>query len=171
MDATVKVKLQQSYYRSGQALRVAGVWGSKILRQPACKGGQVVSLTLRPLLLPQEIFLALIYFRVWVETRAAVRPGGLCKWKNLMTPSEIEPTTTSCPTLCSQLKQQQQFLNAVRYVYHCVHVFHLLHHLPEHDRLSVSLISSVCNWSGVCCIALASIVAGLRHWHANKRDR
>jgi hypothetical protein len=39
----LKVRVKQSLYRSGQALRVPKVWGSEILRQPAHEGGKVVS--------------------------------------------------------------------------------------------------------------------------------
>ena len=55
----VKVKVKQSHYRPGQALRVPGVWDSKISRQSADDGGKVVILTHRPPL-PQEIFLVFI---------------------------------------------------------------------------------------------------------------
>jgi len=59
------IRVKQPHYRSGQALRVPGGWGSQISRQSAYEGGKVVSPTHRPPLPPKETFLVLISVREW----------------------------------------------------------------------------------------------------------
>ena len=64
------VRVKQSHYRPGNALRVPGGWDSQISRQSAHDGGKVVSPMYR-----------LISVRGWVNPRAIVRLEGLCQWK------------------------------------------------------------------------------------------
>ena len=97
-----QIKVRQSHYRPGEALRVPGGWGSQISRQSALEGGNVVCHTHRPPL-SQEILLVLICVRGWVDPKAIVQPEGLCQWKIPMTPTGIEPVTFQIVAQC--LKQ------------------------------------------------------------------
>ena len=92
--------VKQSLDRPGQSLRVPGVWYSQISWHSAHEGRKVVSPTHQPPLPPQEIFLVLISFRVWVDPRAIAQPEGLCHWKIPVTPSGIEPAAFRLVAQC-----------------------------------------------------------------------
>jgi hypothetical protein len=63
-----KVKIKQSHYRPGQALRVPGGWGSQITRQSALRTGR---------LYPRKYS----WYSFLLEAESTPEPEGLCQWK------------------------------------------------------------------------------------------
>ena len=85
----VKVKVKQSHYRPGQALRVPGGWGSPYFQTVGTWRWQGCQPYAPAAFIPQEIFLVFICVSGRIDPRAIVRPEGLCQWKIPMTPSGI----------------------------------------------------------------------------------
>jgi hypothetical protein len=87
------VKVKQSHYRPGEALRVPGGWGSQISRQSAYEGGKVVSPTNGSPLPPRNYS----WYSFLLEVEST--PGPYCGRKDYVnknipvTPSGIEPAT------------------------------------------------------------------------------
>ena len=107
------VKVQQSHYKLGQALRVPGGWGSQISRPSVHEGGEVVSPTHRPPLSPRKNSWYSFLLEAKSTPGALVRPEGLNQWKIPMTPSEIEPATFRLVAQClNQLRHITTVLTA-----------------------------------------------------------
>jgi len=103
----LEVKVQQSHYRPGHALRVPGGWGSQIAGQLAHEGGNVSPTHSRPL--PRRKY---YWYSFLLEAESTPGPyfwpEGLYQWKIPVTPLEIKPTT---------FRLVAQSLNELR---HCV---------------------------------------------------
>jgi hypothetical protein len=79
MPIVLQLKVKQSLYRLGQALRASGSWGCQISRQSAHEDGKIVSPTGRPPLHTQEISLVLISVRGLGDPIVRVWPEGICQ--------------------------------------------------------------------------------------------
>jgi hypothetical protein len=69
-------------------------------RQSAHEGGNSVSPTDRPLLLPSKYSWYSLLLQPESTPRAIVRPEGLSQWKISMAPAGIQPTTSQLVALC-----------------------------------------------------------------------
>jgi hypothetical protein len=99
-----KVKL--SRYRPGQALRVPRGWGSRISRQSAHEGGNVVSPTQPAVFTPRKDS----WYSFLLEAESTPGPQcdrKDCHWKIPVTPSGIEPATFRLVAQClNQLRHR-----------------------------------------------------------------
>ena len=93
------LRVKQSHYRPGQALRVPGGRGSQISRQSAHEGSKFVSPTHRPPLPPGNVPSIHFCYRL-------SQPQGSSAAGRIMSPSGIEPAT---------FRLVQQCLNQLRH--------------------------------------------------------
>ena len=140
--------VKQSHYRSGQALRVPGVWGSHISRQSAHEDGKVVSSTHRPPLPTQEIFLVLISVRGW---RLSWLQGHSAAGRIMsVTTSGIEPATFQLAEQCLNQLRHRVALTLKLYI---MYVMKIMSKSPSrrllrlHGKLKPTYIGKMCVYS------------------------
>jgi hypothetical protein len=150
---TVKVKVKQSHYRPGQALRVPGGWGSQISRQSAHEGGKVVSPTHRPPLPSgKAAFTSPPRKYSWYSflLQAESTPGPQCGRKDYVnekspvTPSGIEPVTFRLVAHClNQLRHRVPLI----YVMHSSNARNVSHFIiiTVSNCLNLSLHNTRCH--------------------------
>ena len=89
----VKNKVKQPLYKSGQAHRFPGGWGSSDFKAISTEMWYGCQTCVPIALSTHEIVLVLIFIRDWVEPKTIVWPEGLSQWKFPVTPPVIENAT------------------------------------------------------------------------------
>jgi hypothetical protein len=112
------IRVKQSHYKPGQALRFPGGWDFKILRQSAHEYCKVVSLTHRPPLLPGNIPGTHFYKRLsWPQGHSTA--GSFMSLKN--SSDTIGNRTRDLP-VCRAVPQSLRHLGP-RYIYIYIYLF------------------------------------------------
>jgi hypothetical protein len=103
-----KVKVKQSHYRPGQALRFPGGWGSQISRQSALEGGEVVRPTHRPCL-PQRKYSWYSFLSEGSIATEMVYVNEKFQWHH----RDSNPSVAQC---LNELRHRGPYLNSTVYI-------------------------------------------------------
>jgi hypothetical protein len=98
---------KKSQYRSEQAQRVPGSWGSYISRQSAHEGCKVVNPTHRPPLPPRKYSWYSFLLEAESTPRAIVWPEGLCSLIQMTTDTTFGSFPCSCLLYCKQQRDSK----------------------------------------------------------------
>jgi hypothetical protein len=104
------IKIKQSHYRPGQALKIPEFWGSQITRQSAHESGKFVSPKHHPPLPPRKYYWYSFLSGAESTPGPIMRPEGLYEWKITMTTSGVEPATFRFVAQCLDQLHHRVFL-------------------------------------------------------------